>query len=80
MARGSIGRERIVSGVLGIDMPNHQMPATNHQEHVLNDELLAVIWKIFLTNSLNFLHSIRRSPILLTMDVNMNYVEKIKYS
>jgi hypothetical protein len=44
MARGSIGRDRMVSGVLGIDTQNHQQPAAHHQEHVqLNDELLAVI-------------------------------------
>ena len=39
MARGSIGRERMLSGVVGIS--SHQPPATGHQED-LNNELLAV--------------------------------------
>jgi hypothetical protein len=39
MARGSIGRERMLSGVVGITA--HQPPATGHQED-LNNELLAV--------------------------------------
>lgn len=39
MARGSIGRERMLSGVVG--MTAHQPPATGHQED-LNNELLAV--------------------------------------
>jgi hypothetical protein len=39
MARGSLGRERMMSGVVGIAA--HQPPATGHQED-LNNELLAV--------------------------------------
>jgi hypothetical protein len=39
MARGSLGRERMMSGVVGITA--HQPPATGHQED-LNNELLAV--------------------------------------
>lgn len=39
MARGSIGRERMLSGVVGISA--HQPPASGHQED-LNNELLAV--------------------------------------
>lgn len=39
MARGSIGRERMLSGVVGIS--SHQPPAAGHQED-LNNELLAV--------------------------------------
>lgn len=39
MARGSIGRERMLSGVVG--MTAHQPPTTGHQED-LNNELLAV--------------------------------------
>ena len=41
MARGSIGRERMLSGVVGISA--HQPPASGHQED-LNNELLAVSW------------------------------------
>lgn len=48
MARGSIGRERVVTGVLGL---NHQTPVANHQEHDLNNELLAVIKIHFLIQS-----------------------------
>lgn len=39
MARGSIGRERMLSGVVGINA--HQPPPAGHQED-LNNELLAV--------------------------------------
>lgn len=39
MARGSIGRERMISGVVGGITTSHQSPA--HQED-LNNELLAV--------------------------------------
>lgn len=39
MARGSLGRERMLSGVVGISA--HQPPASAHQED-LNNELLAV--------------------------------------
>jgi hypothetical protein len=39
MARGSIGRERMLSGVVG--MGAHQPPTGGHQED-LNNELLAV--------------------------------------
>jgi hypothetical protein len=39
MARGSIGRERMISGVVGGITTSHQSPA--HQEE-LNNELLAV--------------------------------------
>lgn len=39
MARGSIGRERMLSGVVGIS--SHQPPPVGHQED-LNNELLAV--------------------------------------
>lgn len=38
MARGSLGRERMLSGV---GIPSHQPPAGGHQED-LNNELLAV--------------------------------------
>lgn len=42
MTRGSIGRERVVSGVLGLNSNHQTTPVANHQEHDLNNELLAV--------------------------------------
>lgn len=43
MARGSIGRERMLAGVVGISA--HQPPASGGHQEDLNNELLAVSLK-----------------------------------
>lgn len=49
MARGSIGRERMISGVGGISSSHQQQPG-GHQEE-LNNELLQVSRQLFIEYS-----------------------------
>lgn len=55
MARGSIGRERMLSGVVGIT--SHQPPTGGHQED-LNNELLAVSLSYFFVSLSDAIESI----------------------
>lgn len=43
MARGSIGRERMISGVVSSNISSHQPPSALQED--LNNELLAVCFK-----------------------------------
>lgn len=61
MARGSIGRERMLSGVVGIS--SHQPPATGHQED-LNNELLAVSFLSLHLSLFNAVPSTSDRPIV----------------